>query len=249
MDLLIDIGNSRVKWATHDEASAGAEWFFAEPLLHGGDYQACISPLWKELLKPGRVALSCVASSAATSAVVDRVDSLWGMQVRLLINTETAYDINSNYADRELGVDRWLVVIGARSLLEGNVAIADFGSAVNIEFLTEGSEYLGGMILPGRMLMYQSLAAGTAMDLGDLAKFDGQLGESTDTVISAGVISALTGALEKSIQFAQKQHKREWRVIITGGDSKMLAPYLSKQYILEPNLVFIGMSEVLNWQG
>ena len=249
MDLLIDIGNSRLKWATHDESGAGLEWSYSEPILHGGEYQACIASLWGDLRQPDRVALCCVAASQAAHSVIERVESLWGLEVRQLTNLDTAYDITSNYAFGELGVDRWLAVIGARKLSAGDLAIADFGSAVNIEFLASDNQYLGGMILPGRALLHHSLVAGTAMEVDDLAPFSGQLGDSTQTAISAGVHGALTGALEKAIQFAEKQHKREWRVIITGGDASMLASYLSEEYTLEPHLVFIGMQEVLNWQG
>lgn len=248
MDLLIDIGNSQLKWATRGQANSGRGWFFGEPSLHGGDYQACIAALWDELPKPDRVALSCVASAKASEVADQRVASLWGMDIRHLSNAEKTFNISSRYAPNELGVDRWLSVIGARSLCEGDLVVADFGSAVNIEFLSADNQYLGGMILPGRALMHHSLLNGTAIDSGSLDQFDGQLGESTKAAISAGVISALTGALEKAIRIAEQQHKRKWRAIITGGDSSMLAPFLSKQYVLEPNLVFIGMSEVLNWQ-
>jgi type III pantothenate kinase len=249
MDLLIDIGNSRLKWATHDQSGVDRKWYFAEPIVHAGDYHACIATLWGDLPQPERVALCSVAASEAACSVIDRVESLWGLGVQQLANADSTYDIISNYAFGELGVDRWLAVIGARNLLEGDLLIADFGSAVNIEFLASDNRYLGGMILPGRSLMHHSLVGGTAMEVTELAPFNGQLGESTQAAISSGVLSALTGALDKAMQFAEKQHKREWRVIITGGDASMLAPYLSDEYILEPNLVFIGMSEVVNWQG
>ncbi|MBT5032841.1 MAG: type III pantothenate kinase [Proteobacteria bacterium] len=245
MDLLIDIGNSRLKWATRHNG----KWHFGEPIAHKGDFQSCVEPLWGDLSRPNRIVLACVASSDARQAIIDRAKTLWQKKVRILSTSDQARGIRSDYSKGELGVDRWLAVIGARNLQQGDVAVVDCGSAVNIEFLGANNQYLGGMILPGLALMYQSLSDGTATKLGELVGFDGQLGQSTDTAIAAGVICAITGAIEKAIQVAQEQHKRAWHVIITGGDASMLVPHLSIDYLLESNLVLVGMSEVLNWQG
>src|SRR5262245_40502109 len=110
MKLLVDIGNTRIKWAMHDDRGVGpmsaasyADWD-----------RASFERVFGSLPRPEAVWVANVAGDAIAQLISDGVFGTWGLNANFVQSTAFAADVRSGYAIAEqLGVDRWLGVIGA----------------------------------------------------------------------------------------------------------------------------------------
>ncbi|MCK5876669.1 MAG: type III pantothenate kinase, partial [Candidatus Marithrix sp.] len=145
---------------------------------------------------------------------------------------------------KQLGVDRWLALIGAHGLKTGtNLCILDCGSAITIDILTANGQHLGGVITPGLRMMQTALAQNT-YELTDcnrtLIKFS--LANETGDGIILGTSYAVLGLLEHVMRELDEQPE----LILTGGDAIAIEPFLSRNYQYIPDLVLQGLKTVLS---
>ncbi|MCQ8127501.1 type III pantothenate kinase [Methylomonas rivi] len=237
MNILLDIGNSRLKWAVEQQGrlleSQACDYRRPEFLTDLGQ-------AWQTIGVPRNAAIASVSDKQVFDSLVRLVQTLWP-QCRLVIPqaSRSAFGVNSAYEQPEkLGIDRWLAMIAAHRHYPGNICIADCGTAVTVDALQADGRHLGGLICPGLKLMKQALVANTA----DLAFTDRvyhtALGAATDAAIASGVCMAVTGLI------AQALHKLDagYRLLLTGGDAACIAPSLTVPYLLDPDLVLKGLS-------
>lgn len=161
MNLLVDIGNSRLKWATTapDGLVVGAA------IENHALTEARLAEAWGRLSKPpDRLAISCVSAARLAEIVCLAAVRLWPAITVFEAKSEAqAFGVTNAYLQPEkLGVDRWLALLAARRHHASPVCIADCGTAITLDLLDEHGRHLGGMISPGLELMRKSLSAGTA---------------------------------------------------------------------------------------
>ena len=112
------------------------------------------------------------------------------------------FDIQNHYQTlSELGVDRWMAVLGSRKIIpDGNVVVINCGTAITVDFLTQENSFLGGAILPGFQLAAKALSstAGIAENFGSVQ--DSLVGQSTSDCVQLGVLHACLGGVEKIIK-------------------------------------------------
>ena len=157
--LLIDMGNSRIKWVWAvdgriDEKTSGRgglDDFRRFTQSHAGG-------------SPGRVLLSSVAAKERTKAVMDACDSHWAVAVSPLLSPRQQAGIRNAYEQAEtLGVDRWLAIVGAAHSYGKPVVIWDIGTATTLDAVDAAGQHLGGYIFPGPATMLEALRSGTAL--------------------------------------------------------------------------------------
>ena len=237
MHLLIDLGNTRIKWV---QAHSEADW----PEVTSADVAA--DEQWHSaffsLPRPDRILGCCVGQAHIRDFITRTAADVWGVQVEWLAASRDALGVENRYRKLEQqGPDRWAAVLGARSLIPDRaIVIASAGTALTIEALTQDSEYLGGMILPGYRMMKQSLHAGTAR----LPLADGHIHSfptSTEDAIETGCLTALAGAI---LAMRQRLALRgdEPVLLLSGGDAARVATLLNMPYHLVDNLVLRGLA-------
>ncbi|MGN6650204.1 type III pantothenate kinase [Trinickia sp.] len=185
--LLIDAGNSRVKWALADthglflNNGVFAHTFDAPSVGRGEPARAGDGPVpvpapapllghhiadeWTDLPAPGGAWISNVAGEAAGERVAALIDAHWPGLPRTFIRAcERQCGVVNGYAAPErLGSDRWAGLIGAHAAFPGEpLLIATLGTATTLEALTADGRFVGGMIAPGWSLMMRSLGEHTA---------------------------------------------------------------------------------------
>ena len=168
--LLIDAGNSRVKWALVGEDGTqmhGGAFTHGGQLVKGtGDpLQSRHEPDWSSLPTPGSAWLSNVAGDAAARRVDAFINRYWPDLPRTTIRSAAQQcGVTNGYtAPSQLGSDRWAGMIGARAAFPGEpLLIATFGTATTLEALTAEGVFVGGLIAPGWSLMMRSLGEHTA---------------------------------------------------------------------------------------
>lgn len=164
--LLIDAGNSRVKWAM---VAANGTHLAAGALAHGesdsGGWADETTAQWASLPAPCSAWLSNVAGDAAAARIAALFHAQWpGLPLTTIRARERQCGVTNSYTTpHALGSDRWAGMIGAHAAFPGeHLLIATFGTATTLEALRADGCFVGGLIAPGWSLMMRSLGEHTA---------------------------------------------------------------------------------------
>lgn len=244
--LLLDAGNTRLKWAFIDTAAAGKLRMTGSCSYADSEFLKQLQSTWGAAPRVDRVLLSCVAGDTIISALNDTVRHCWGVSPDVLGSEAAFAGIINGYSNpHQLGVDRWLAMIGGRRSLAGPAPmwIVDCGTAVTIDYVERDGHHRGGLILPGLMTMHERLTATTAAlkafnsETLNLPETLDELATDTATALARGIAISLVASLNRvtSTDVAGTR-------IITGGDGAVIAPYLDGHWLLRPNLVLEGMA-------
>jgi type III pantothenate kinase len=252
--LLLDIGNTRVKWAWLEEFSLGASSAAAHDTTHRAWQQ--------EIETDGRVPHRIVVGNVAGAAVRDVVTAWalghFNLQPEVLVAEAQACGVRNGYARPEmLGIDRWLGLIAARRASPRPTCVFAAGTAFTVDALDGAGRHLGGLILPGLQLLDESLAAtraATALPTGSLADpFAVDLGGDAATSAAnwnadvpppSGPLALLAATADRAVQYLATLAGAEPRVVITGGDATTIAPLLKQRPTVMPDLVMSGLALV-----
>lgn len=249
MRLLVDIGNTRVKWAC---AGNGP---LSEPgaAAHRGADPAALA---KRLPAAGiaSVRLASVARDEVTAAVTGLLERRYGLPVQQVITAPAAGALRNGYRDwRQLGVDRWLALRAAHASAPGEAAcIVDAGTAVTVDSLAPGGHHLGGLILPGLGLLDGLLDhAGTGLPALNAGDTGGNVPSSppvywqkdTSSARLQGPPLALAALVERACEaLGRFASPAPVRLLLTGGDAGRLAGLLGRPAELRPLLVLEGLA-------
>jgi type III pantothenate kinase len=240
MRLLVDLGNSRLKWACSDPG-----WHVGSTALHG-DIAGVLDDVWRALPAPNLVAMVSVAPREINETFEQWVHDRWRVAVHGAKSQAELLGVTNRYLDPSmLGADRWVALIGARAELPNNaVCIVDCGTAVTIDALTAEGEFVGGVIFPGLGLLRKALTTGTA----HVRAADGDelscLARSTGDAVAAGTLYGLTGAIERVCYEFEEALTQTMKLIITGGDADRIAGRLTRPARRVPDLVLRGLDRI-----
>jgi len=238
--LLIDLGNSRVKWLWErggklDRATSGQ-----------GDTEDLQRAIRRSAApQPREVLLASVAGPERTQEVAKLCQSRWRLAPQLLRARSEQGGVRSGYFKPEtLGVDRWLVIVGAVARYGKPVVIWDLGTATTLDAVDGDGQHLGGWILPGPQTMLAALVRDTKLVVPRHLQDESGIepGRSTAEGIRRGVIATQVGALERFMKEASGRIGTEPKLVVTGGAADdCLVERLAWTAIRDPWLVFRGM--------
>lgn len=230
--LLIDMGNSYVKW------QAGSV----------GNYQygsLSYVQLQQDLdFFSGLGETRCLIASVVGQSSLEGEPLASFEQVNWLLTPQTDMNLFYHCYDNpeRLGVDRWLNMMGARSLQSEPkpVLVVSAGTALTVDLFDERNRHQGGWIVPGiegaqRFLFRKTHNVNNYNDERDAARITLDPGSST-------IQSVVSGAHRMSVAIVQSVYKDypDCELFITGGNGSWLAKQLNASYY--PNLIFSGMS-------
>ena len=241
--LLIDLGNSRMKWLFSEagQMSDYSAFFYKKSGLQ--------ILLEKNLIniKPQKVALSSVGGSAINAEICDWFDRHWGVKVARATTQKQQLNVVNAYQDvSAMGVDRWLAMLAAYHQHQQAVCVIDCGSAVTCDVITQQAQHLGGLIMPGLTMMQNALLAGAQ---GVNACLDSHqshaiLQNRTQLAVSSGCINLLITGLEGLFKKYEQQVEGDLLCVVTGGDGQLLANEMQINCIYERDLVLLGLNLV-----
>jgi type III pantothenate kinase len=240
MILLVDIGNSRIKWECREGGYLSAE---GNTLRTSQGLDQAFETMWVDLA-PRRVVVSNVAGEEVAARLTSWCGERWAVMPQFVRTQAEGYGVRNGYEDyRQLGVDRWLALIAAWRRYQDSVCVVDCGTAVTLDALSSSGEHLGGMIMPGLSLMRSSLLRHTkgirTEDKGRVTP----LAFNTRDGVTAGSVYAVAGGVDRFV-FELKAHLDEVRCIITGGDAEYLLSFLTNRFEPIRNLVLQGLAIV-----
>jgi type III pantothenate kinase len=235
--LLLDIGNTRIKWAWLD----GRTLRPGGAAVHAGDAERALVG-WTSAARPDRVLAVSVAGDRITGAVSVWTRRWWGVDVRLLRSGAGAA-VSSGYTDpMQLGADRWAAVVGAYTCSRTAVCVADCGSALTVDGVDADGRHRGGLIAPGWRLMRRALHQNTAQ----LPLVDPQavrlFAVDTATAIASGTLLGLAAMVEQLTRRMAVELGGDVQLWLTGGDAPTLLPYLQLDFRHAPDLVLQGLA-------
>lgn len=244
MWLLIDIGNTRIKWCIA-QAERIAE---VHTITHGQTFD--MTPLgaaWQTLAKPQRILISNVGAATVAQHIGHWSKTRWQLETEQFISPAQGFGITSAYATPEqLGSDRFATMVAAYQITQQAVMVVSCGTALTIDLVNAQGIHQGGYILPGLRMMQQSLGQNTAQ-LAELlpenpAHTQWQLipGKDTQTCVAHGALLALSSVIERAYQQAQ-QTLGKVKCLLTGGDATNIQAALQNECQHEPDLVLRGL--------
>jgi type III pantothenate kinase len=243
--LLIDVGNTRIKWALAplSEAPPGAWLDSGSAAL---SELSTLSERWRKL-PVSRILLSNVAGEHMQERLQTMLEIVFGVSVRpdWFASLPQLAGLRNGYRDpAQLGCDRFAAALGAQTLFpQETLLVATCGTATTIDAVSADGVFSGGMILPGLGLMATSLARSTAQlpHITDHVHIDTLFADNTDDAIISGCINAQVGAIERGFALLGQQAAAPVRCIVAGGSAALIAPYLSIRHETVDNLVLIGL--------
>jgi type III pantothenate kinase len=165
------------------------------------------------------------------------------------LNPETKLPIENGYDTKDtLGADRIAAAVAANHFFpQSLVLVIDAGSAITFEFIGAQGKYLGGNIAPGLAMRFKALHEFTAhLPLLDASREYKSPGNNTSSAIVAGVVQGMLHEIEGYITNCRIRHT-EFKVIITGGDANFFAEKLNCSIFVNPNLVLVGLNQILEF--
>ena len=242
MNLLIDIGNTRVKWACAEDKVLSEHNAFA----YTRETLAELLPAhWDALARPQQVHVASVADDQTNAVLGSYARATWKREPQHAVTAGEQDGLHNAYQDvTTMGVDRWLAMLAAWRKHQRPLCVIDCGTAVTVDVVLGDGRHAGGFILPGLALTTAALARETH-GIPDCREQElrTDLGRSTVACISNGFAAALVGLLGHCAGKVREEQRTELLFIATGGAAARLLPLLPKQTLHEPYLVLEGLTQ------
>ncbi len=237
--LVLDVGNTRLKWGLYASPQRGAALFASGAMLLEE-----VDQLHAVLAAQPRAAqvIGCaVAGAVVTARVCAELDAL-GLQCNWISAQSEQCGVRNSYAAPSLlGADRWAAQLGARQRIPNQAAmVISVGTAVTVDCLSRDGIFIGGIILPGFGLMLKALEMGTAglrVPEGEICDFPVN---TSDALMTGGAL-AISGAARQMHARLQARERGEVAVLLTGGAAPKLRDALGLPHQHVEHLVFDGL--------
>jgi len=236
MNLIIDAGNTRIKFAI----------FKNSKLIHNESVSV------ENLVDK---AIELIKKFGCNNAIISSVGSVKKSQIvklRTKINlveldfTTKIPFINNYSTPKTLGVDRIALVSSAISKFpKQNVLIIDAGTCITYDFIDSKGSYFGGAISPGLNMRYKALNTFTdKLPLLEPEYTSKLIGSSTELSIHSGIINGIISEIDSFVNQYRKKNK-DLTVVLTGGDANFLANRLKNGIFANPFFLLEGLNTIL----
>ncbi|HET6225014.1 MAG TPA: type III pantothenate kinase [Bacteroidia bacterium] len=238
MNLIIDIGNTRVKAAVFENNQLKEFFVFKTQ---------------EELLNAPLFSIYSI-THCILGTVVNEIDAfVKALKTRtdvLLFTSETPTPIKNLYKTaHSLGSDRLAAAVGGNFLFPNkNILIIDAGTCIKYNLVTAQNEYIGGAISPGLNMRFKALHTFTSrLPLLELDENSNVLvGTTSNESILSGIQNGAVAEVQGFIQ-AYKEMYDDITVVISGGDVNFFEKRLKKPIFADSFLILKGLNAILEY--
>lgn len=230
MILLLDIGNSRAKWALFDgrvlRAGASCD--------HRGQPGASLAA--QDLPRAEQVWVANVTGAAHERGIIAALEARGAATPRFARTQPEWNGLRIAYDQPErLGVDRWLSMLAVWNESRQPFCVVNAGTALTYDEVRDGGRHAGGLIAPGLATAWNAIRGATRFDLQPApSAYTAGLGTDTESCVRQGTLYACAGLVERAARGAPESR------LLTGGDAVALQPHLPG-WTVRPNLVMEGL--------
>ena len=226
-NIFIDIGNSAVKWRTHE----------TEVFSQNIDIFSL-----KSLPEADTAWVSAVANTYILEAIKTKYTN-----VKKVYSLKQSGKLTLAYKDSsKFGVDRFLAMLGALEHFPNeHLLIIDVGSAVTFDVINNKGEHQGGLIMPGLKALRESFSK---FSTNDLALKSTSLKTNTEEAWQSGTHAMLISSINNQIQEYESKHPNG-EILICGGIVKEVLLELPNTINYFDNLVLDGLESYSKSMG
>lgn len=243
--LLVDAGNTRLKWAVWEAGDAPGVWRARGDAATVDTADACRGLAAAVAAKRATLAVYCSVAGPEVGHLVESTLRGAGIaELRRFRSVAAVGPVSNAYGNPgQLGADRLAAALGAWRRVSGSAIVVGAGTATTVDVLRAegaGAVFEGGTILPGYALMVSSLARNTAglpMARGAYA----DIPDNTDDAIASGCLNAQLGAIDRM----RGRLDGDAPCVVGGGASGALVPHLAGRVLHVPDLVLEGLAAAI----
>lgn len=239
MNLLLDLGNTRLKWALAD----GRDWHAHGAIGWQEDVAAALARAWSALPAPDAVFGASVVDTPREAQVAASVTTAFGQPPHWLRTPATACGVRNAYAEPgRLGVDRFLAMVAAHVDGLAPCVLAGVGTALTLDALAADGTHLGGLIAPAPRLMQQALLGATARVRPTHPGRIVEAADNTADAVASGCWLAAAALIERFAQHLAPALGGAPLLRLGGGDAAALLPLLGRPAHLAHDSVLHGLA-------
>ncbi len=236
MNLTIDIGNTRNKFAIFDK----------NEIVDVITDELSVSVTQNILTKYSNIEnaiLSTVKNidSSIKSHLSSSLNYVMELDEKSKIPVENFYKTKNT-----LGKDRLAAVIGANNIYpDTSVLVIDMGTAITFDLLNKNNQYLGGTISPGLKMRFKALNHFTdKLPLLNKNENYNIIADNTSDAIISGVQNGIVFEVDGYINSLKNKYD-DLKIILTGGDAIFFDKKLKNTIFVNLNLNNIGLNRIL----
>lgn len=238
MQLVIDIGNTRLKAALFEQ----------NHLMHHFVFNDTDELLEANLIHKYQVK-NCILSSVI-DGINPLIENLKNQVPILLYTIQTPSPLINNYeSPLTLGSDRLSAAVGGNFIYrDKNTLVIDAGTCIKYNFINSKNEFIGGAISPGLQMRFKAINTFTArLPLLEIdEKFNTLIATNSNDNILSGVELGAVAEINSFID----QYKflyPDINIVLTGGDVNFFEKRLKKPIFADPYLILKGLNSILDY--
>lgn len=246
MRLLLDLGNTRMKWSLMLQPDG---WLAQGALEWREGFALALESALTGLPAPEMIVAASVVDAAREAQVTGVMSRLFAREPIWLRTPAIACGVRNAYAEpQRLGVDRFLAMVAAYADGYAPCVVASAGTALTLDALAADGRHLGGLIAPGPLLMQRSLLDATARirpeRLGEVL----ELADNTADAVVSGCWQAAAALIERFATRVAPTLGGSPALILGGGDAAELQPLLTLPAQMTRDGVLRGLAVWANTQ-
>ncbi len=231
--LLIDVGNSRLKWAH----ACGGVLSVGAAIEHHGDTAGAFAQIEAGVVDA--VWIADVTGGDLRAALRQAVVARCQREPHFAASELRRAGLVCAYSQpQRLGVDRWLMLLAAWTQAHTASCVVSAGTALTFDAIDSRGRHLGGIITPGLRAMQQAVLVTTRFDAaGPRRDYSDALGDDTEACVRQGALHAVVGLIER-LTLRYGDGAACW---LSGGDAAALLPHLTSVWNSHSDLVLEGL--------
>ena len=194
MRLLVDFGNTRLKWALWNNGRREIGGIFVH---RDTSLEAALTSNWSSLPAPQSIHVASVVDDDSEDALRAVIEQHFDLPAEFVRSPQHALGVRNAYRDaHRLGVDRFLAMAALHAASPRAQVLVSCGTALTLDALDADGAHLGGLIAPSPSVMRQALAAATAR-VGETPGHLVAIADNTSDAVWSGTALAAVALIER----------------------------------------------------
>ena len=246
MLLAIDAGNTNVTVGVFDDAKLIASWRLRTIREQTADEWGISM---RSLFRVGELDARII-TGVAIASVVPPLDRQLAEMARRYFRAEAMFvsiDVDLGLKvvidnPREAGADRLANAAAAFQKYGGPCVVVDLGTAINFDVVSEGGDFLGGIICPGIGIAINGLFEKAArLPLVDFREPRQLIGKNTVDCIQSGLYYATISTIDGILDRLLAELGSGTKIVGTGGQAKLMVGGSKHLRVIDEDLTLEGV--------
>lgn len=230
MLLAVDVGNTQTVLGLYEGERLVESWRVATEAERTGDEVAALVTRLLELRDLSFEDVTGVCLSSSVPLLVRAYEDLaerYASAPILVLGPGTRTGLPILYDDpREVGPDRIANAVAARERYGAPCIVVDFGTSTNFDAVSNGGEFVGGVLAPGIETSMEALFQRAArLTKVEFAEPRSVIGKTTASALQSGLVYGFAGQVDGIVKRIRGELGDTAPVIATGGLAELIAPH------------------------